>query len=318
MTSHITHTTLRVIATASLVGLFACFDDPLPADYPDDPEDRYAPEFAAELPENQPDDNEPRKHTEHDRTPSPDTEFELPEEPPELKFDDDGVAPFDGIPHRLAPGTYVVLVRGAERTCTDLERDVMEHTFRSVASDLADDIAFAVVDREAIPAFNASAWPYSGLTEVIVVRDGTVVDRHSETTLSTDDAERDPNRISLRHLLARNDLVDKEPDAFFLAWELPATFGLANRTLGPIDATDKALRRVSFQDSFLSGTRLTGADLREANFAGTTFAGVDLEGADVDGALFRDNTWLNTTCPDGSHSTDHGGDCPPVSRKPPP
>lgn len=77
----------------------------------------------------------------------------------------------------------------------------------------------------------------------------------------------------------------------------------------------------------LTSSLLIGADARLADFSGAVLHGVDLRGARLNGADFTgadltgawlgddevlnhaDIHWDDTTCPDGSHSADHGGTC---------
>ena len=54
----------------------------------------------------------------------------------------------------------------------------------------------------------------------------------------------------------------------------------------------------------LSGAYLAGADLGSVNFSQTNLRGAVLTNANVSGVK-----WLQTTCPDGTVSTDHGATC---------
>lgn len=59
----------------------------------------------------------------------------------------------------------------------------------------------------------------------------------------------------------------------------------------------------------LSGAKLEGVDLFDADLSDANLLGADLRGAELAGAQLAGVRWGNTTCPDGSNSTNNGGTC---------
>ena len=54
---------------------------------------------------------------------------------------------------------------------------------------------------------------------------------------------------------------------------------------------------------------LARADLQGANLQGGYLAGADLLAANTKGANLSGVIWMNTTCPDGTSSSNDGGTC---------
>ncbi|MGC8499247.1 MAG: MBG domain-containing protein [Acidimicrobiales bacterium] len=59
-----------------------------------------------------------------------------------------------------------------------------------------------------------------------------------------------------------------------------------------------------FRGANLQGDNLLNGDFRYANFRGANLTGANLHGTNLQGA-----TWSNTTCPDGTNSSNDGGTC---------
>jgi hypothetical protein len=71
-------------------------------------------------------------------------------------------------------------------------------------------------------------------------------------------------------------------------------------------------------NSNLTGARLDNANLHGANVEGTNLTNASLSGASVTGSLFANDSWLNTTCPDGSNSNAYDDGCfSPLDTTPP-
>lgn len=69
----------------------------------------------------------------------------------------------------------------------------------------------------------------------------------------------------------------------------------------PLPQPPASLRSVS-----LRGANLAGASLRNADLTGADLTDADLRNADLQGAKVGGVTWHNTTCPDGTRSSNHG------------
>jgi hypothetical protein len=89
---------------------------------------------------------------------------------------------------------------------------------------------------------------------------------------------------------------------------------LTNADLVGANLTDADLAGATLSGADLTSANLTQADLAGANLAGAdltkaNLSSADLNGADVAGAVFAKAKWSNTTCPDGTNSTNDGGTC---------
>lgn len=234
----------------------------------------------------------------------------LPDQPPELVFDDDGVADYQGVPGRLAPGKYVVLLRGGEHCHTYLA-EALEVAFREIAASTEATADFVVADRDEMRVFDATEWPYSSdEPEVLFIEDGEIVDHHRGGEL-LGEPDHEYNLKYIRHLLARNGLIDASPEEFTYSQNL-AEFGFGGGHLvGPVDARGQNLQNIRLPETHFSGTNLKNADLRGAVLDDATFSGVDLTGADLTGASLRGVDWYRTRCPDGTRSANYSANiCP--------
>ncbi len=76
------------------------------------------------------------------------------------------------------------------------------------------------------------------------------------------------------------------------------------------DLTGATMVTTNLWNAWLWGSDLGGADLTGANLSITSFKDADLTGADLRLALFLETVlWDNTTCPDGTNSSDNGLTC---------
>jgi hypothetical protein len=94
-----------------------------------------------------------------------------------------------------------------------------------------------------------------------------------------------------------------------LSW---AALGGAN--LSGANLTGSWLDHANLKGANLSGANLSNANLVEARLKGANLSravltNVDLTGADLSGANLTGVTWSNTTCPDGTNSTNNRGTC---------
>ena len=71
-----------------------------------------------------------------------------------------------------------------------------------------------------------------------------------------------------------------------------------------VNLEDANLERSNAQGADFQGATLQGANLLDANLSYANLTGANLTGANLTGA-----TWSNTTCPDGTSSTNDGGTC---------
>lgn len=90
---------------------------------------------------------------------------------------------------------------------------------------------------------------------------------------------------------------------------------LRNMVLSNLDLSDADLRGADLSDSQLLFTNLQRADLTGASLKGcllwvTDFTDANLTGADLTDANYRQPTFSNTICPDGSNSDNQGDNCP--------
>jgi phospholipase C len=86
------------------------------------------------------------------------------------------------------------------------------------------------------------------------------------------------------------------------------TFPLDPAT-GQIDLRNAKLRGADLRGADLEGAELERADLDGANLEGADLANANLTGASLRGANLDRVVWSNTTCPDGTNSSSHGGVC---------
>lgn len=80
--------------------------------------------------------------------------------------------------------------------------------------------------------------------------------------------------------------------------------GLANADLARTSFAGADLRGADLAGASLDSADLSSSDLRGADLSGATLTNTDLTGAQVNGALLSGVVWGNTTCPDGSQSSD--------------
>jgi len=69
------------------------------------------------------------------------------------------------------------------------------------------------------------------------------------------------------------------------------------------------LTDANLQGTNLSNADLSGADLSGANLTGANLKSANLTNANLSGANLTGITWSNTTCPDGTNSSNDGGTC---------
>ena len=94
------------------------------------------------------------------------------------------------------------------------------------------------------------------------------------------------------------------------------SFAIANLTSANL--TDANLSNGSVTNANLTGARLDNANLNNTDAQGTNLTKASLSGASVTGALLANDTWLNTTCPDGSNSNAYDDGCfSPLDTTPP-
>ncbi|HEY1636501.1 MAG TPA: pentapeptide repeat-containing protein [Acidimicrobiales bacterium] len=79
---------------------------------------------------------------------------------------------------------------------------------------------------------------------------------------------------------------------------------LANANLAGANLTGANLNGAN-----LSGANLAGANLSAANLNAANLSRANLTGAHLSGANLNAVTWLNTTCPDGTNSSNHSNTC---------
>ncbi len=79
---------------------------------------------------------------------------------------------------------------------------------------------------------------------------------------------------------------------------------LANANLAGANLTGANLNGANLSGANLAGANLTGANLNGANLSRATLTGAHLSGANLNGV-----TWLGTTCPDGTNSSNHSNTC---------
>jgi Pullulanase X25 domain/Pentapeptide repeats (8 copies)/Bacterial Ig-like domain (group 3) len=80
-------------------------------------------------------------------------------------------------------------------------------------------------------------------------------------------------------------------------------------TLSNANLAGAHLNGANLKGAQLNGANLTGADLSGANLTGANLTMANLDGAVTTGATFKQATWGDTTCPDGTNSDDDGGSC---------
>jgi uncharacterized protein YjbI with pentapeptide repeats len=83
---------------------------------------------------------------------------------------------------------------------------------------------------------------------------------------------------------------------------------LSDATLERADVQGGDLNGAIFWNARMMGVTMRGVDLRDANLLGadlraSALTGVDLRGADLTGADLTGAVWLDTTCPDGTSTT---------------
>ena len=61
--------------------------------------------------------------------------------------------------------------------------------------------------------------------------------------------------------------------------------------------------------SLLDTVDLSGANLTNADLIGSNLEHVNLSNAELTNADLYDVIWIDTTCPDGTNSNDHGNTC---------
>jgi uncharacterized protein YjbI with pentapeptide repeats len=59
----------------------------------------------------------------------------------------------------------------------------------------------------------------------------------------------------------------------------------------------------------LEGANMEGTNLHGANLTGANLTAANLTGANMHGATLTGAVWSNTTCPDGTNSSNDGGTC---------
>jgi phospholipase C len=102
-------------------------------------------------------------------------------------------------------------------------------------------------------------------------------------------------------------------------FDLAGLFDFKHPSSAPTFPLDPATGQIDLRGAHLHGDNLKGVDLEGAELMNADLQGVNLQGADLananlTGATLRGvNTnkaiWFNTTCPDGSNSSSHGGSC---------
>ena len=95
-------------------------------------------------------------------------------------------------------------------------------------------------------------------------------------------------------------------------------------TLTGADLTNAIMETVNFNDLKMVGANLTnahlryslldtvdlsGANLTNADLIGSNLEHVNLSNAELTNADLYDVIWIDTTCPDGTNSNDHGNTC---------
>jgi uncharacterized protein YjbI with pentapeptide repeats len=90
---------------------------------------------------------------------------------------------------------------------------------------------------------------------------------------------------------------------------------LTGCNLAGLNLSDASLAGADLQGANLNRANLSGANLSVANLSGANLNSADLMGANISGASitadtnFNHVTWSNTTCPDGTNSSNDGGTC---------
>ncbi|HEY3701603.1 MAG TPA: pentapeptide repeat-containing protein, partial [Acidimicrobiales bacterium] len=79
---------------------------------------------------------------------------------------------------------------------------------------------------------------------------------------------------------------------------------LANANLAGANLTGANLNGANLSGANLAGANLSAANLNAANLSRANLTGAHLSGANLNGV-----TWLNTTCPDGTNSSNHNNTC---------
>ena len=270
----------------------------------DDSTDSHEPDFDATQSTESPDNNGGDSGNEVAKSPP-----EIPDNPPELRADDDGIATFDGVHERLAPGRYLVLVRGGEN-CSPLRSEGLERAFREVARSSDPETPFVLVDRDEIHAFKANTWPVSAkFPELLLIEDGSIVDRHIGGEIWSNNENHKFNLKYVRHLLARNEILPNSPSNYTYDIRLEEREQRESQTIGPAEVSNQDLSSTRWVDSSFSGTQMQQVDFRDAELQNIVFSGVDMTGADFEGASLSEIDWYNTRCPDGSLSKTQSGSC---------
>jgi phospholipase C len=108
-------------------------------------------------------------------------------------------------------------------------------------------------------------------------------------------------------------------DAEHVPFDLAGMFDFKHASDAPVFPLDPATGQIDLRGAKLHGLNLRGADLEGAemtnaeligvNLQGAFLANANLTGAKLIGVNLNRVIWLNTTCPDGSNSSSHGGTC---------
>ena len=85
--------------------------------------------------------------------------------------------------------------------------------------------------------------------------------------------------------------------------------GVAGANLQGDNVSNVNLRMADAAGANFRGANLQGDNLLDANLSGVDFSGANLTGANLKGANVTGITWSNTTCPDGTSSSNDGGTC---------
>jgi len=124
------------------------------------------------------------------------------------------------------------------------------------------------------------------------------------------------NRELVQHLLGRSGATEGRP---LLREPIEIVFrrkGMRNATVENtdfsgvgFDGVEYAYDSFSFSSSVLSGAMFDGVSLRGADLSNTIAAHADFSGADLTDANLTDSLWVQSICPNGAMSQDHGNSC---------